>query len=407
MSVSYKPLWKTLVEREWNKQRLREETGLSACTMAKLGKNQNVTTGVLLRVCEALECTISDVVEITKLGEIPSEILQPIVKPRVVSLFSGAGGLDLGFKEAGFRLVWANDFDADAVATYRDNIGTECVLGDISQIASNEIPDCEVMIGGFPCQGFSVANTRRDVLDSRNKLYLEYIRILSEKKPLMFVAENVKGILTLGKGAVIRAIINDFTEAGYTVVYKLLNAADYGVPQLRQRIIIVGIRNDLNLNFSFPEPTHSKGGEFGLLPWVSVAEALKDIPDPDGNQANKVPNNQYSRYKIVTRNFTGHRPTDGDKPSPTILARGNGGGGVCAIPHYNGTRRLSIRESATIQTFPKEFIFSGRMGSAYRQVGNAVPVVLAKVIAVQVMKTLRKKDCPSNALSKIHTQKTI
>ena len=385
MSVSYKPLWKTLVEREWNKQRLREETGLSACTMAKLGKNQNVTTGVLLRVCEALECTISDVVEITKLGEIPSEILQPIVKPRVVSLFSGAGGLDLGFKEAGFRLVWANDFDADAVATYRDNIGTECVLGDISQIASNEIPDCEVMIGGFPCQGFSVANTRRDVLDSRNKLYLEYIRILSEKKPLMFVAENVKGILTLGKGAVIRAIINDFTEAGYTVVYKLLNAADYGVPQLRQRIIIVGIRNDLNLNFSFPEPTHSKGGEFGLLPWVSVAEALKDIPDPDGNQANKVPNNQYSRYKIVFNGYLGKRPINADLPAPTVTARGDRKGGVVILPHPSGKRRMTVRELASIQNFPLDYKFSGSRTDCYRQIGNAVPIGLARSVAKSVM----------------------
>ena len=310
------------------------------------------------------------------------------MKLRVVSLFSGAGGLDLGFKEAGFNLVWANDFDADAVATYRKNIGSECVLGDISQIASDEIPDCDVMIGGFPCQGFSVANTKRDVLDSRNKLYLEYIRILRDKKPMMFVAENVKGILTLDKGAVIRAIINDFSDAGYKVTYKLLNAADYGVPQMRQRVIIVGVRCDLSLDFQFPEPTHAKNGEGGLKPWVSVAEALKDIPDPDGDKANTVPNNQYSKYKITPRNYTGHRPTGADKPSPTILARGNGGGGVCAIPHYNGKRRLSIRESATIQTFPFDFAFVGKLGSAYRQVGNAVPVLLAEKIACQVKSVL-------------------
>ena len=138
-------------------------------------------------------------------------------KLKVVSLFSGAGGLDLGFKEAGFDLVWANDFDADAVETYKTNIGDECVLGDISNISSDDIPNCDVIIGGFPCQGFSMANTKRHVLDERNSLYLEYVRILKDKRPKAFVAENVKGILSIGKGEVIKAIIEDFTNVGYRV----------------------------------------------------------------------------------------------------------------------------------------------------------------------------------------------
>ena len=308
-------------------------------------------------------------------------------KLRVVSLFSGAGGLDLGFKEAGFQIVWANDFDKDAVETYKENVGKECICGDISQIDSADIPDCDVIIGGFPCQGFSLANQKRNVLDERNKLYLQYIRILKDKKPKFFVAENVKGILSLGHGEVIKAIINDFSKVGYNVTYKMLNAADYGVPQTRQRVIIVGVRKDLNVKFEFPSPTHSKGGKEGLPKWITVAEALKGIPDPDGPDADKVPNNEYSRYKVNPRNFTGHRRTDPDKPSPTILARGNGGGGVCAIPHPNGIRRMSVRESASIQTFPLHFRFKGRMGSAYRQVGNAVPVKLAYQIAKGVLKT--------------------
>ena len=307
--------------------------------------------------------------------------------PRVVSLFSGAGGLDLGFKLAGFDLVWANDFDKDAVETYRANIDKHCVCADISEVSTDDIPDCDVMIGGFPCQGFSMANTKRNVLDKRNTLYLQYIRVLKAKKPKFFVAENVKGILTLGKGEVIKAIVSDFAEVGYKVVYRLLNAADYGVPQTRQRVIIVGVRNDLDVEFSYPKPTNSKNGENGLPRWVSVREAIDGLPDPDGPDADTVPNNEYSQYKVKPRNYTGHRVTDPDKPSPTILARGNGGGGVVAIPHYNGLRRMTVRESATVQTFPIDFVFHGTRGSCYRQIGNAVPVLLARQIAFQIMRS--------------------
>lgn len=303
----------------------------------------------------------------------------------VVSLFSGAGGLDLGFKQAGFELVWANDIDSDCVATYKKNIGDEIVYGDVSEIEESEIPDCDVVIGGFPCQGFSVANTKRSVLDERNTLYLQYVRILRAKKPKVFLAENVKGILSLGKGAVIDAIVEDFSEAGYNVTYKLLNAADYGVPQTRERVIIVGVRKDLNCDYKFPEPSHNKDGDNGKKPWVTVKEALENIPDPDGPDADSVPNNEYSKYKISVKNFTGHRLTDPERPSPTILARGNGGGGVCAIPHYNGNRRMSVRESASVQSFPLDFEFIGARGSTYRQVGNAVPVLLARSLANSIM----------------------
>ena len=298
---------------------------------------------------------------------------------RVVSLFSGAGGLDLGFIKAGHEVVWANDFDADAVATYKKNIGEHIVLGDIKDIDADTIPDCDIIIGGFPCQGFSVANTKRNALDERNQLYKEFVRILEAKKPKYFLAENVKGILSLEKGAVIAAIVDDFEAKGYRVVYKLLNAADYGVPQTRQRVIIVGVRDDLDVDFEYPKPTNSKDGEDGLPKWISVSQAIGHYPDPD--EPNDVPNHVYSKYKVSVRNFTGHRLTDPNKPSPTILARGNGGGGVCAIPHYNNLRRMTIRESAEVQSFPESYEFIGKLNSCYRQIGNAVPVKLAYEIA--------------------------
>jgi len=292
---------------------------------------------------------------------------------KIVSLFSGAGGLDLGLIQAGHQILWANDIDADSCATYKKNIGSHIICADISNIGIENIPHSEVIVGGFPCQGFSMANMLRDVEDERNKLYMQFLKIVNNKKPLYFLAENVRGILSLDNGNVIKKIVNDFSSAGYRVRYKTFNTADFGVPQTRIRIIIAGTREDLSVkkDFQFPEPTHAKKD------WVSVSEVLKGIPEPDSEDSTII-NHVYSKYKITSRNFTGHRITDPNKPSPTILARGNGKGGVCAIQHPMNHRRMSVRESAVVQTFPLNFEFIGSMGSMYRQVGNAVPVIFAK-----------------------------
>ena len=307
----------------------------------------------------------------------------------VVSLFSGAGGLDLGLIKAGHRIIWANDVDSDAVATYRKNIGSHIVLGPIEDIASAAIPDCDVVVGGFPCQGFSQANLLRFEKDQRNKLYLEFKRVIEDKQPLYFLAENVRGILSLADGRAIKKIEKDFAACGYRVKKQLFNVADFGVPQNRWRVIIAGTRCDLPeaADFEFPIPTHAtpaKAKKLGRNVYLSIGEALARIPEPD--KAHKLPNHVYSSYKVTNRNFTGHRTTDPTKPSPTILARGNGKGGVCAIQHPNNHRRMSIRESATIQTFPLDFEFVGRMNSCYRQVGNAVPVLFAKRLGEMLTK---------------------
>ena len=268
---------------------------------------------------------------------------------KIVSLFSGAGGLDLGLIRAGNEVIWANDIDDNAVATYRKNIGNNILCRDIQKVKMSDIPDdADVVVGGFPCQGFSQANLLRDVDDDRNLLYRFFRKVINAKKPRFFIAENVKGILSLGGGAVIKRILSDFARAGYLVELHLVNMADYGVPQHRQRVIIVGQRRDVGrgMLFRFPPPTNAKEGKGGLPPWRTIRDALEHFPDPD--EPNVVLNHVYSAYKLAYRNFTGHRPTDPDKPCPTILARGNGGGGVCAIQHYNGRRRLTIRESAAI-----------------------------------------------------------
>ena len=296
----------------------------------------------------------------------------------IVSLFAGAGGLDLGLIKSGNQIIWANDIDKDSCNTYQQNIGEHIVCKDIAEISVNEVPDSDVIVGGFPCQGFSMANLLRKPEDSRNVLYKYFYKLVKQKQPKYFLAENVRGILSLGKGEIIKQIVKDFEKAGYNVDYSVFNTADFGVPQSRIRVIIAGTRKDLSdgLKYKFPHTKIRKEN------WVSIGEALKEIPEPDSNH--DLTNHIYSKYKVTNRNFTGHRRTDPNKPSPTILARGNGKGGVCAIQHPKNHRRMSVRESAIIQTFPLDFEFSGSMTSMYRQIGNAVPVLFAEQLGEQL-----------------------
>lgn len=192
-------------------------------------------------------------------------------KYRVISLFSGAGGMDLGFINAGFDIVWANDFFKEAVESYRKNVDSRIVYGDITKIDSSEMPDdIDLVIGGFPCQGFSVANTKRSMKDERNFLYKEMLRVIDDKKPKFFVAENVKGILSMKKGKVFEIIKKDFKKLGYNVDAKLLNAAEYGVPQARERVVIIG--NRIGVKNPYPKPTN----------WVDSKkyESKKGLKDP-------------------------------------------------------------------------------------------------------------------------------
>ena len=204
-------------------------------------------------------------------------------KFRVISLFSGAGGMDLGFINAGFEIVWANDFFKEAVESYKKNVDDRIVFGDITKIDSSEMPDdIDLVIGGFPCQGFSVANTKRSMKDERNFLYKEMLRVIDDKKPKFFVAENVKGILSMKKGKVFDMIKKDFKKLGYNVDAKLLNAAEYGVPQARERVIIIG--NRIGVKNPYPTPTHwvdSKKYESkeGLKDPVTVEETIGFLSD--------------------------------------------------------------------------------------------------------------------------------
>lgn len=302
---------------------------------------------------------------------------------KIVSLFSGAGGLDLGLKQSGHEIVWANDIFLDAVETYRLNIGDHVDTRDICDVPESDIPDCDVVVGGFPCQGFSVANWARSMTDPRNQLYRELIRVIGAKKPKYFIAENVKGLVSMERGAVLAKIVSEFEDLGYSVRYSVLNAADYGVPQARMRLIILGERRDIETRLSFPPaPTHadpSKGICDGRKRWFTVGEALAQYPEPGPNTAH-IPNHTASQYKLRFNGHIGHRYIDPNRPAPTVTARGDDKGGVVVLHHPKNHRRMTARELASVQSFPSDFAFYGTRTSAYRQIANAVPPLLGAAL---------------------------
>lgn len=322
---------------------------------------------------------------------------------KVISMFSGAGGLDMGFHNKGFQILWANDFAKDACETYdlwaNYNIdGTrknkeDCTIiecGDISKIDLNSVlpgVEVDVVLGGFPCQGFSLAGPRQ-VDDSRNILYRHFVEMVRIKNPKVLVAENVIGIKTLGEGAVFEKIIEDFTDLGYTMSAPTVNAKNYGVPQDRMRVIFIGIRNDICHNGAYIFPS-------GDLKIVTLKEALADLPPV--NMEDVCQASFSSRY--MSRN----RKRDFNDVSFTIPAMAKQ---VPLSPDSDGmvyadidkfefegeNRRLSYKEAAAIQTFPSDMVFCGDLDSKYKQIGNAVPVKLAEAIATEVIRILSEKD---------------
>ena len=290
MKACYDKLLKLLIDKKMTKTELRQQAKISSSTLAKIGKQEMVSSDVLDKICGVLQCDINDIVELIKDENEEYIVQNDPNKLKVVSLFSGAGGMDLGFINAGFEIVWANDFFEDAVNSYRKNIGKHMIHGDITKIASSDIPDgADVIIGGFPCQGFSVANTKRSMEDKRNFLYKEMLRIIADKKPKFFVAENVKGLLSIERGKVFEMIKSDFENLtdsegnviGYKVDARILNAAEYGVPQARERVVIIG--NRLGVENPYPIPTHYVEGvsqnREGLLPAITTEQAIGFLSD--------------------------------------------------------------------------------------------------------------------------------
>jgi DNA (cytosine-5)-methyltransferase 1 len=307
--------------------------------------------------------------------------------------------MDLGFAQAGYELVWANDFEKSACETYEFNLGGHIVHGDITQLDLNEIPDCDVMIGGFPCQDFSMIWKRGGLETDRGNLYKYFVEAVRLKKPKVFVAENVKGILTANKGQAVDTISKDFAKLGYKVQVDLYNFADYGVPQLRQRVFIVGVRNDINWEFVKPEPTHLPKGHVSAgkaLVGVkkvktnnehqNIAEKTKKMLQliPEGGNFADIPKG----HPLYVKGMISHvyRRLDRNKPSTTIIA--GGGGGTWGY-HFEEPRPLTNRERARLFCYPDDFEFLGTITQVRKQIGNSVPPLAAKVLASHLLSAFR------------------
>ena len=320
---------------------------------------------------------------------------------KLVSFFAGAGGLDLGFQKAGFNVVWANEYDKDIWETYEKNhTNTELDKRSIRKIQIDEVPECDGIIGGPPCQSWSEAGAHRGINDQRGQLFYDFIRILEAKQPKFFLAENVSGMLSSRHSDALRNIKEMFQNAGYELSFKMLNASDYNVPQDRKRVFFIGIRKDLGFKFEFPEITYPK------IPLEKVIKDLQEsvLPAKEYNNTNgddcKVPNHEYMIGNFSTIYMSRNRVRSWDEQSFTIQA-----GGRHAPIHPQAPkmkfieankrifvpgkehlyRRLSVRECARIQTFPDDFKFYyKKVAAGYKMIGNAVPVNLAKFLAENI-----------------------
>lgn len=334
-----------------------------------------------------------------------------IEKPKIVSIFSGCGGLDLGFHLEGYTTVWANDFSEWACSSFqnyfsKDNKDVIVKCEDITKIdpfTDKTIPDCDVVLGGFPCQDFSIIWKQPGLDGKRGGLYRNFLDFVAAKKPKVFVAENVKGLLTANKSKAIETIINDFEaiSPSYVVLPHLYNFADYGVPQFRERVLIVGIRVDTGFDFRHPLPTHGEGRE---NPYVTAGEAIEGAldlgKDYNGNEEIKSAEKTKRMLALIPKggNFTDippdhelyvkgmishvYRRINPDEPSKTIIAAG--GGGTWGY-HYPECRALTNRERARLQSFPDDFIFSGNVTEVRRQIGNAVPPNGVRMLAKRLL----------------------
>lgn len=360
------------------------------------------------------------------------ETLLPENKLNVISLFSGAGGMDLGFKgdfyylneyykENPYNIVFANDIYEQAANVYEDNFKHSVERRSINDLSFEDINtsiekntgtlisniDIDIVLGGFPCQTFSYAGKRDGLSDERGQLYLQMIRIIKHYKPKMFIAENVDGIRNSRKNKVgqdvnvtaLDTILQDFEKAGYNVQYNVLTAADYGVPQMRRRVIIIGIREDIGdlKNEYYPEALFNRNGNSNKRRWRTSKDGIEDLWDKlNDSDIHNHTSRDVSHAKFYPgKKMQGNNKIDPDKPSPTIRAEHHGN----IEAHYrsldgydsndmDGWRRLSVRECARLQSFPDNFIFTTSASAAYKVIGNAVPPVMAWHIARSVYYSL-------------------
>lgn len=326
-------------------------------------------------------------------------------KYKYIDLFAGAGGMSLGFDKAEFENILAVEYDKCFAETYSFNFPKHNLkVADIKNISNEEIKKLignnkiDVIIGGPPCQGFSIAGKigRNFIEDERNQLFKEFVRFVEVIKPRIFVMENVAALKTHNKGKTIEEIVKEFERVGYTVKYDVLNAVNYGVPQQRRRIFVIGTLDKEN-KFNFPEKTTKQ---------ITIAEALKGLPKLESGETSNIPNHNamnHSKQMLEKMSYVKDggnrndipediRPKSGDirkyirynSNEPSICITGD----MRKVFHFNQNRALTGRELARIQTFPDDFIFKGNAGKVQQQIGNAVPPKLAFQIANSVKEVL-------------------
>lgn len=320
----------------------------------------------------------------------------------LVSLFSGAGGLDLGFEKAGFKTVWANEYDSTIWDTFELNFPKVYLdKRSIVDINSDEVPEVDGFVGGPPCQSWSEAGAGRGINDHRGQVFYDYIRLLKDKRPKFFLAENVSGILLFRHKEAFNSILKEFENSGYVISYKLLNANDYNVPQDRKRVIVIGFRKDLNMQFEFPESQEYKPVLKDVIYGMPKPKKAREFNKANAVESLSMTNHEYMNGGFSTIYMSRNRVRSWNEPSFTIQA-----GGRHAPIHPQAPkmkfieqnkrifvpgkeylyRRLSVRECARIQTFPDDFIFKYQnIADGYKMIGNAVPVEFAKCIAQEIM----------------------
>lgn len=337
-------------------------------------------------------------------------------RPKIISLFSGCGGLDLGFHLEGYETIWANDISEYATATFRNYFGDVITTKDIETIdpyTDKSIPPCDLILGGFPCQDFSIIWKQPGLNGTRGNLYKSFLRFVDAKKPKAFIAENVKGLLTANNRMAIETIIRDFEniKPGYLVKVHLYNFAEYGVPQFRERVLIVGVRMDTGFEFFHPKPTH---GPRGKNPYVTAGDALQNVEKAvHNNEKLKIAAKTEALLKLIPEggNFADiprdnplyvkgmishvYRRLIRNEPAKTIIAAG--GGGTWGY-HYPEPRPLTNRERARLQTFPDGFQFFGSISEVRRQIGNAVPPEGVREVAKAIMPLFLKRYKKINLL---------
>jgi len=316
---------------------------------------------------------------------------------KVVSLFCGCGGADLGilggfdfnekhYAKLPYELIYAADIDQKAVNTHKLNFnGASVVCEDICKTNSESIPDHDVLVGGFPCQSFSTVNPTKDPFDDRANLYKEMVRVVKAKRPKIFIAENVKGFMTLHKGEILKKVKKTFEDAGYIVYNELINAAEYGVPQKRQRVIMVGVRNDIKKSFDFPEPVTLDNPvplsvavpelEINNKKYYFSEKAVQGMKNAKNNMKRGLAQNLNEPCLTVTSHLAKVSLNSRD---PVLLVD----------PEKELYRRFTPEEAARIQSFPDTFKFAGSEQDAYRQIGNAIAPVMFWYIAQKVAEVL-------------------